>query len=1780
MVLLGSCGGGGDGPAEPPGPNDLVTVSTGFTGNLDWDTGGDGSGGVGAGADGDGGVGAGGDFGQFRGAIVSAWKQDGTFIGRAPTDATTGMVTIKPGRNYVGSLRVQICGAPGASYYEEGRNEFVPFTDPNVCIRVLVPAVTRNIGMTPFTEAAYRLLDNGSAPESVPDASRATPAQIRAANERVRRLLNQQFPSLLHVDDITRLPFIKSDRVGNEIVVEDVQRGPRGRYGLVNGAFSKQAALHNSDRGTPTLDATRHLAEDLRDGQLDGRNGANPAVPAAQRMYEPNTLTGELTAALAQQAARFGVPEVLNVLPTVTSFGNTRYRGYFFDGSVRKDGRSRSTVSGWVGDNTQNFTIGQHFERVPSNLRVASMWANAGHGGGYLKIDPVGPGRPRIFAIGDNVNGELGLGDTTPRTTQAGEITLPGVPTHIAGGFAHSVARMASGEVWTWGDNSYGQLGQGAGGPTRSLTPLRVTLPADALAVAATNTASYALLVDGRVFAWGSSNGYGLLGNGAAEGLALTPTEVAGLTDIVQISARDNDVVVLKRDNTIQHWGAYPIDAASPYPPNVGDPYLGGSFSPASITLPDVPAGVTVRKIITEQGLFAALLSNGWVYTWGVYFDLTAGGVLRDTTPVRVLGLPPLRDMMPGGFQGYGERAFDRLTATGVDYRGGMWKIRGRVAEVFDPDNPTAQRRPQVQSPRPDCVSCHTFLDESLVELRARQPAESGSVCTPPDSIHGAGVNTLIHEETDCFLCHNPNRLNYPNLRQPFAANGGWKDCIKPAGLPPRSFEPPELVANSCTVPPRHVFTPPGTVCASCHNSVIARPLRELGCAQPQPGELPTIATAALLSGAFADGNVPIGTLTRDNTPELRGTLSADLTPTQSVAVLRNGGVVGSATVGANRTFSFTDSAPDGAAIYTARVVDGSAFGITSNAVAFTVDATAPAVAATITSFTDDVLGSVAPGGFASDTTPTVNGTLSAGLAGGEVLDVLRNGSVVGQATVNGSNWSFTEGAALPGAAQSYQARARDAAGNTGALSAAAVLNIVTAQPTPTINAVTNDFGSLIVQGGATTDSTPTLAGTLTEAPAAWHVLRVYRNGGAIGTANVGGTVWNFTPSSALADGTSTFTARVEAGGVFGSLSTAYAVDIDTAAPTQTADVTSIADDFNGALANGATTADTTPIVSGTLSADLAPGELVRVLRGVTVAATVPASGCTWTFTEPTPLASARYTYRAQVIDAAGQTSALGAARDVTIDAAAVPLQNAATTLSSINGVIPSGGAVPVNNDATPTLAGTIQRGLNANEVVVVYRGLGAGAPVPVGNATVSDTSWSFTSSALVDGSYTFLARIEVAGNPTVFGLASASVVDPIDLTPPGQAITISGIFDDNSVAVNGNNTADTTPRISGSVAPLGIGDTLEILRTGLGGARPLVPNAQNAWTLTETTPLAPGVYTYTLRVRDQAGNVSVTQPTSTVTVIAALPTITSIGVSGATGGFVADTTPTVVGTISAALPTAPSPGAVVRVFRGGISLGTATISNTTSFSIVDNTSFTSVARTYTARVENGTAYSATSGGVTVTPDVTAPSQSAPVTLTAGAQPFTNTVGSNSNTQFSSGTTSDPRPRIVVQLSAPLGAGGATAPESLTLTRNSVGFSFFVTTCPTGVATDSVCFIDSTQSSALTSTPVIIPATGQVNAPATDGLPTAGVVYRARVVDSVGNQGTQFATGTIVTDYVTCNQSRATAASATHITIAGYAGSCFDCHRTYSGANTAAPTPANTIIPVPSATPSYFCRRP
>lgn len=1826
LLVLGSCGGGGgEATPEPPaGPApETIGVFTGFKdgGDLNWEsTGGDGTGGVGdGGADGDGGVGAGGDFGQFRGANVCVFLDNGTQLGCALSDNLKGMVTIKPGLAYRGGLRIELSGTPTATYYEEGRDVYVPFPADRK-IRVWVPFINRNIGITPFTEAAYRLLTEGSAPESVGNAA-PTKDQIRAANERVRLALNEHFPTALHVDDIARLPFIKSQG----LPAGSMRTDPRGRYGLVNGAFSKQASFHNSDSTTPTLDAVRQLAEDLLDGRIDGRNGDQPAGLPGARTYDPNTLTGELSSALAEQATRFGAQEALDVLPKVLNFGNVRYEGYLFDGSISKAGNAHSTVAGWVAGNSRNLSPGDRFDRLPGQ-RALALYGNNGHGGGFYKADALGP-RHKVYAIGDNVNGELGLGTRDSTRGAAVEIPLPGGMTHAVGGFAHTVMRLANGQVFAWGDNTYGQLGQGQGPATlpSSLTPLRVDLPRPALAVASANIASYALLDDGTVWAWGHNGGFGLLGNGTRTGMVATPTAVTGLTQIVQISARDNDVVALRRDHTLWHWGSFPADESAF---DAGDPsaaYRGGTLGPQQVQ--GLPAGVPVRKVLTEQGLFAALLANGHVYHWGVHFDITAGQVLRDLEARRVLGLPPLRDIMPGGFVGYGARPFDRLTATGVDYRGGMWKVRGRVGEVFDPDNPSAQRRPQGQGPRVDCQACHTPLDEALEDiLRAsRQPTTGAPVCEPPIATHRGLAGTLIHAETECAQCHNPSRLNYPvstpSGNMPFANNNGWPDCVKPGNLPNRGGIAPPVLTNSCTIPANHVFTPPGTVCASCHNSVIARPLNDasLACAQPLSSELPTIPTQATIAGAFDDagGTIAAGGLSSDRTPELRGALSAPLLAGQSLAILRNGSVVGTATVGGSgAAWTFTDSAPDGSHSYGARVVNGTAFGPPSNTLAFAIDATPPAISAPVGNFFDDVIGTVAIGGFLSDSTPRVDGTLTGALAAGETVRVLRNGSVVGTATVGagGASWSFVEPAALAAGTFSYQGRVVDAAGNLGALSGAAQVTLVSAVPTVSITQALNDATNrVIADGGATNDATPVFSGTLSAAMPTGYVLIVLRDGVARGNATLGAgrNTWTFAePGSA--DGTFAYTARVDAGAVQGATSAAYTVTVDTVAPTQQASVVSIADDVNGVLAGAnPTTPDTTPTVNGTITAALGPGDQVQLLRNGAAVATLPAFvGTSWSYTEPTPVpipggaSQVTLTYAARVIDTAGQlsTAAPGTTRQVTVSPGSVPLQNALTTITSVAGIaVPGGGAVvSPNYNTTPVIAGSLQRALLADEVVAIYRnttspvvpGSRGGTAALVGTlaqATLgASTTFNFASSALSPGStYYFSANIEKAANALLYGAPSATSGTPVITAP---SITVSGIFDDASVSVGGGNTADATPRVSGTLGrSLLSGETLQLRRT-LGGTTTsftVVPTG-TSWTFTEPGALAVGLYSYQLRTLDAAGNPSGLTAALTVNVIATLPSASSIGGPVANDGFVSDATPTVSGTLGATLPT----GASVRVYRatganlcttlGSVAcplVGTVGTVGSAAWSFTD-ANVGQGQRRYRVRVENGTAYGTTSSEYRLNVDTLAPTQTyGALSATTSVMPNTTVTGAvpNGNTIASGGRTNDNSPTLRIPLNSALGAGetlrikrgGATVVSS-TL-GSSCGSNCFLVSLPSPVT------LTNNEFGSLSLTP-----------PSSAGLPTAQQAYTVVVVDQAGNEGAPSAAFNISFGYHDCDLARANAthrtfnAGADHTSWTG--ATCSSCH---TQNNSTTPTTAGTLVAVPAGisfpsapSTSYWCRRP
>ena len=114
------------------------------------------------------------------------------------------------------------------------------------------------------------------------------------------------------------------------------------------------------------------------------------------------------------------------------------------------------------------------------------------------------------LGLGDNNYGELGNGTNTESDIPV-QVSLPSLPggvtiTNIASGDWYSLALASNGTVWAWGDNTYGELGNGKI-PTVIL-PVQVSLPSGMVTItniAAGSELSLALASNGTVWAWGDN---------------------------------------------------------------------------------------------------------------------------------------------------------------------------------------------------------------------------------------------------------------------------------------------------------------------------------------------------------------------------------------------------------------------------------------------------------------------------------------------------------------------------------------------------------------------------------------------------------------------------------------------------------------------------------------------------------------------------------------------------------------------------------------------------------------------------------------------------------------------------------------------------------------------------------------------------------------------------------------------------------------------------------------------------------------------------------------------------------------------------------------------------------------------------------------------------------------------------------------------------------------------------------------------------------------------------
>ncbi|MCI4601766.1 hypothetical protein MRS84_22775, partial [Escherichia coli] len=117
--------------------------------------------------------------------------------------------------------------------------------------------------------------------------------------------------------------------------------------------------------------------------------------------------------------------------------------------------------------------------------------------------------------------------------------------TRIAVGANYSVALKADGTVWSWGYNSFGELGNG--GSADSDTPKQTLDLTDVTEIAAGYNHVLALKKDGTVWTWGYDSVVGRKN--------YRPIKVQGLTDVRAISAGYRHSLVVRKDGKVLAWG-------------------------------------------------------------------------------------------------------------------------------------------------------------------------------------------------------------------------------------------------------------------------------------------------------------------------------------------------------------------------------------------------------------------------------------------------------------------------------------------------------------------------------------------------------------------------------------------------------------------------------------------------------------------------------------------------------------------------------------------------------------------------------------------------------------------------------------------------------------------------------------------------------------------------------------------------------------------------------------------------------------------------------------------------------------------------------------------------------------------------------------------------------------------------------------------------------------------------------------------------------------------------
>ena len=254
--------------------------------------------------------------------------------------------------------------------------------------------------------------------------------------------------------------------------------------------------------------------------------------------------------------------------------------------------------TGFLGNGTVTST--SYFsDTTPKGTNWKSANISSVYGGCVLAIKTDGT----LWSWGDNTSGQLGIGSVAKKSTpvQVGALTT----WKSVSAYNSVVAVRTDGTLWVWGDNGFSQLGDGTS--ISKSSPVQIAGGGNNWKYGMVGQSSgMAIKTDGTLWSWcGNAGNASILGVGKSGFTSqLSPTQIAGTWKTFSIGG--THAAGIKTDGTLWLWGL-----------NSSGQLGNNSVAEVSTPVQTVAGGNNWKQVVAIAGSTLALKNDGTIWAWG-----------------------------------------------------------------------------------------------------------------------------------------------------------------------------------------------------------------------------------------------------------------------------------------------------------------------------------------------------------------------------------------------------------------------------------------------------------------------------------------------------------------------------------------------------------------------------------------------------------------------------------------------------------------------------------------------------------------------------------------------------------------------------------------------------------------------------------------------------------------------------------------------------------------------------------------------------------------------------------------------------------------------------------------------------------------------------------------------------------------------------------------------------------------------------------------------------------